>query len=58
VPVLDDYFQPSIPAVAKQFAKCAFNVQRIGDLERLVRACIRHIDFAKKESDARNTTGL
>ncbi len=56
VPMLDDYFQPSIPPHSG-FAKCALGVQRIKDLERLVRTRIGYLQLAAKEAEAKTIRG-
>lgn len=57
VPVLNDYFEPSIPPVAG-FAKCAINVPRITDLERLIRSRLGSFYLAQSRAEARDTTGM
>ena len=57
VPLLEEYFEPRIPPLSA-FAKCAFNVQRILEIERLIRGRIGSLQMAQKESEARHTTGI
>jgi len=57
VPVLNDYFEPSIPPVGG-FAKCAINVQRISDIERLVRSRLGSFYLAQSKAEARDTTRM
>jgi hypothetical protein len=57
VPVLNDYFEPSIPPLGG-FAKCALNVQRISDIERLVRSRLGSYYLAQNEAEARLATGM
>jgi hypothetical protein len=57
VPLLEDYFEPTIPPLAGEFAKCAFNVQRISDIERLIRNRIAWLDLAARKAEAKQTTG-
>lgn len=57
VPVLNDYFEPSIPPVAG-FAKCAINVPRISDIERLIRSRLGSFYLAQVKQEARDTTGM
>ena len=58
MPVLNDYFEPKIPPTGgSEFAQCAFNVQRISDIERLVRSRIASLDLAAKIAEAKETTG-
>ncbi len=57
VPILDDYFEQEIPPTIVEFAKCAFNVQRISDIERLVRSRIAWLELAARKAEAKHTTG-
>lgn len=57
VPLLEDYFEPTIPPLISEFAKCALNVQRISEIERLVRSRIAWLDLAARKAEAKQTTG-
>jgi hypothetical protein len=57
VPVLDDFFEPSIPPVGS-FAKCAINVQRISEIERLIRIRLGSYYLAKSEAEAKRATSM
>jgi hypothetical protein len=57
VPLLDEYFEPKIPPLSG-FAKCILNVQRISEIERLIRGRIGTFHVAQKEAEARHTTGI
>lgn len=57
VPLLDEYFEPTIPPLSG-FAKCALNIQRISEIERLIRGRIGSLCLARKEAEARHTTGI
>ncbi|HXJ96434.1 MAG TPA: toll/interleukin-1 receptor domain-containing protein [Terriglobia bacterium] len=57
VPLLEDYFEPAIPPLIGEFAKCALNVQRISDIERMVRSRIAWLDLTVRKAEAKQTTG-
>jgi hypothetical protein len=57
IPALNDYFEPKIPPLGS-FATCDLNVQRISEIQRLVR---RRIGFHRREQElqlAKNTVGM
>lgn len=56
-PLLEEYFEPPIPPRGG-FAKCILNVQRISELERLVRGRIGATQVAKSMAESRNITGV
>ena len=56
VPMLDDYFKPRIPPLTR-FAKCALGVQRIADLEPLVRTRIGYARLAALEEKSKAIRG-
>jgi hypothetical protein len=56
-PLLDEYFEPPIPPRGG-FAKCVLNVQRISELERLVRGRIGAMQVKKSIAESRNITGV
>jgi hypothetical protein len=56
-PLLDDYFQPSIPPLTK-FANCVLNLGRIESIERLIRGRIAVMHLKNKEAEAQKVTGL
>ena len=57
VPVLDDFFEPSIPPIGS-FAKCAINVQRITDIERLIRSRLGSFYLAQSEIAVKSATSM
>jgi hypothetical protein len=57
-PLLNDYFEPKVPLITRHFAQCVYNVQRITDVERVVRHRIAFMDLASRTESARDTTGM
>jgi hypothetical protein len=57
VPLLDDYFEPKIPPLSR-FASCAINVQRIDELERLVRSRLGYLHVRARAEQAKRFTGM
>lgn len=57
VPLLDDYFEPKIPPPSR-FASCSINVQRIDELERLVRSRLGWLHLKAREDEAKRFTNV
>lgn len=57
LPLFDDYFHPEIPPIGEFAARCAPEVQREAQIERLVRNRIRDLRFAADEAAGKATTG-
>jgi hypothetical protein len=57
VPVFNDYFEPNIPATGEFAARWIPEVQRVAQIERLVRNRIRDLRFAADIAAGKATTG-
>jgi hypothetical protein len=57
VPLLDDYFEPKIPPLCR-FASLSINVQRIGEIERVVRRRLGWLHLKTREAEAKRITGV
>jgi hypothetical protein len=57
VPLFDAYFDPEIPPIGLFAAHCAPEVQRVMQIERLVRSRIRDLRFAADKAASKATTG-
>ena len=57
VPLFDAYFDPEIPPIGLFAAHCAPEVQRVMQIERLVRSRIRDLRFAADIAASKATTG-
>ncbi len=57
LPVFDDYFYPEIPPIGEFAARWVPEVQRVAQIERLVRNRIRDLRFARDEAASKGTTG-
>ena len=57
LPLFDDYFHPEIPPIREFAARCVPEVQRVVQIERLVRNRIRDLRLTRDEAAAKATTG-
>jgi hypothetical protein len=57
LPTFDDYFNPAIPPHGEFVARCAPEVQRVTQIDRLVRQRIRDLHLAASEAVSKATTG-
>jgi len=56
IPLFNDYFHPEIPPIGEFAARCAPEVQRVSQIERLVRNRIRDLRLAADQSASKATT--
>jgi hypothetical protein len=57
LPLFNDYFHPEIPPIGEFAARCAPEVQRVAQMERLVRNRIRDLRLAADIAAGKGTTG-